>query len=58
MGLARISEFAHHAESLLSRVRDREIEFSGHCADLSLRSADMLRDAPRQCGGRVVAASR
>lgn len=42
MGLRRIAEFAHHAESLLSRVRDHEIEFAGPCADLSLRSADMI----------------
>lgn len=42
MGLDAISEFAHHAESLLSRVRDREIAFEGSCADLSLRSTDML----------------
>lgn len=42
MGLSAVSEFAHHAESLLSRVRDREIAFEGACADLSLRSTDML----------------
>lgn len=42
MGLSGISNFAHHAESLLSRVRDREIAFEGGCADLSLRATDML----------------
>ncbi len=42
MGLSGISNFAHHAESLLSRVRDREIAFEGNCANLSLRATDML----------------
>jgi two-component system, chemotaxis family, sensor kinase CheA len=41
--LAIISEMAHHAESLLSRVRDGEIRYSGGYADLSLRSIDMLK---------------
>lgn len=43
LGLARIAAFAHEAESLLSRVRDKEIAYTKGCADLSLRSADMLR---------------
>lgn len=43
LGLARISACAHDAESLLSRVRDREIAFSRGCADLALQSADMLK---------------
>ncbi len=43
LGLARIAAFAHEAESLLSRVRDKEIAYSQGCADLSLRSADMLK---------------
>ncbi|MBW1780223.1 MAG: chemotaxis protein CheA [Deltaproteobacteria bacterium] len=38
-----ISEMAHHAESLLSRVRDREIRYSGGYADLALRSLDMIK---------------
>ncbi len=42
MGLTSMSEFAHHAESLLSRVRDRDVSFGGECAELSLRSLDML----------------
>jgi two-component system chemotaxis sensor kinase CheA len=33
----------HHAESLLSRVRDREIRYTGGYADLSLRALDMLK---------------
>jgi two-component system, chemotaxis family, sensor kinase CheA len=43
LGLDSISLMAHHAESLLSRVRDGELAFAGPCADLSLKAADMLR---------------
>jgi two-component system chemotaxis sensor kinase CheA len=43
IGLARLSAFGHEAESLLSRVRDREISYSARCADLALRSVDMLK---------------
>ena len=43
LGLAHIAEFAHEAESLLVRVRDREISYGPTCADLSLRSVDMLK---------------
>ncbi len=42
LGLSRIAAFAHEAESLLSRVRDKEIAYAQGCADLSLRSVDML----------------
>ncbi|MCC7052709.1 MAG: chemotaxis protein CheA [Gemmatimonadaceae bacterium] len=42
MGLDRLAEFAHHAESLLSRVRDRELDYTQPVADLSLRSNDVL----------------
>jgi two-component system chemotaxis sensor kinase CheA len=42
--LALISELGHHAESLLSRVRDGEIRYSGGYADLSLRALDMIKD--------------
>ena len=41
--LMAISEMAHHAESLLSRVRDREIRYGGGYADLALRSLDMIK---------------
>ena len=41
--LAFISEMAHHAESLLSRVRDKEIRYAGGYADLALRSLDMIK---------------
>lgn len=44
LGLDRISELAHKAESLLSRVRDQEIRCTGGYADLSLKSIDMLKD--------------
>lgn len=44
LGLVRIAEFAHEAESLLSRVRDRAIAYTQGCADLALRSVDMLKD--------------
>ncbi|WP_373061828.1 chemotaxis protein CheA [Gemmatimonas sp.] len=43
LGLPRIAAFAHEAESLLSRVRDKEIAYTKGCADLALRSADMLK---------------
>lgn len=43
LGLTRIAAFAHEAESLLSRVRDKEINYTRGCADLSLRSVDMLK---------------
>ena len=43
LGLAHIAEFAHEAESLLMRVRDHAISYGPSCADLSLRSVDMLK---------------
>ena len=42
MGLNRLAEFAHHAESLFSRVRDRELPCSQAVANLALRSSDVL----------------
>ena len=42
--LTLISELGHHAESLLSRVRDGEIRYSGGYADLSLKALDMIKD--------------
>jgi two-component system, chemotaxis family, sensor kinase CheA len=44
LGLSPITEFAHRAESLLGRVRDREIRFGGIYADLALRSADIIKE--------------
>jgi len=42
LGLELICNLAHHAESLLSRVRDREIRCVGGYAGLALRSVDAL----------------
>ncbi|MCD6306861.1 MAG: chemotaxis protein CheA [Deltaproteobacteria bacterium] len=42
--LMAISQMAHHAESLLSRVRDREIRYAGGYADLALRALDMIKN--------------
>ncbi len=42
MGLNRLAEFAHHAESLFSRVRDRELPCTQAVANLALRSSDVL----------------
>ena len=44
MDLMLISEMGHHAESLLSRVRDGEIRYGGGYADLSLRALDMIKE--------------
>ncbi|RLA92335.1 MAG: chemotaxis protein CheA, partial [Deltaproteobacteria bacterium] len=41
--LAIVSELAHHAESLLSRVREGQIKYGGIYADLSLRAIDMIK---------------
>ncbi|MDH7600555.1 MAG: chemotaxis protein CheA [Armatimonadota bacterium] len=43
LGLNAVSELAHKAENLLSRVRDGEIQYGGVFADLTLRAADMLK---------------
>jgi two-component system chemotaxis sensor kinase CheA len=42
LGLAVIADFAHRAENLLSRVRDKEIRFEGGYAGLALRSLDAV----------------
>ena len=42
--LTLLSEMAHHAESLLSRVRNGEIRYAGGYADLALHSLDMIKD--------------
>ena len=44
LGFNLVSEFAHRAENLLSRIRDGEIRFGGGYADLALRSIDMLKE--------------
>ena len=43
LDLQLLSDFGHHAESLLSRVRDGEIRYCGGYADLSLRALDMIK---------------
>jgi len=42
--LTLLNEIGHLAESLLSRVRDKEIRYGGGYADLALRSLDMIKD--------------
>ncbi|MDM8522773.1 chemotaxis protein CheA [Desulfococcaceae bacterium HSG8] len=42
--LSLISELAHHSESFLSRIRDREIRYTGGYTDLALRAVDMLKE--------------
>lgn len=41
--LTLIAELGHHAETLLSRVRDGEIRYSGGYADLSLQALDTIK---------------
>jgi two-component system chemotaxis sensor kinase CheA len=43
LGIKLITDLAHRAESLLSRVRDKEIRCTGGYADLALRSIDALK---------------
>ena len=43
MELKLIADLGHHAETLLSRVRDGEIRYSGGYADLSLQALDMIK---------------
>ncbi len=43
LGLAGVSELAHHAESLLVKIRDKEISYGKNFADICLRSVDMLK---------------
>ncbi len=62
LGLSLITNFTHHAETLLSRMRDREIVCAGGYADLALRSVDTLRlllDAVDDArGGGLITAPR
>jgi two-component system, chemotaxis family, sensor kinase CheA len=43
LGIKLAAELAHHAESLLVKMRDREIQCTGKYADLALRSVDLLK---------------
>ncbi len=51
LGLPVVSELAHRAESLFSRVRNHEIRFEGGYADLALRSVDLLKFLIEQIEG-------
>lgn len=44
LGFSRLGELAHFAESLLSRMRDREIRCVGGYANLALRSSDQIKE--------------
>jgi two-component system chemotaxis sensor kinase CheA len=44
LGLDALSHFAHKAESVLSQVRDRALPYNAVTAELSLQSADLLRE--------------
>lgn len=43
MELNILADIGHHAETLLSRVRDGEIRYAGGYADLALQSLDMIK---------------
>ncbi|PAU94993.1 hypothetical protein CK503_05895 [Aliifodinibius salipaludis] len=43
MGLDPISEFTHHLETVLSMVRDDELDFDMACADISLEAIDIIK---------------
>jgi two-component system chemotaxis sensor kinase CheA len=44
LGMTAVAQLAHHAESLLSRIRDGEIRCTGPYANLCLRGVDMLKE--------------
>ncbi len=39
-----LTELAHRAETLLSRIRDKEIRYAGGYPDLALQSVDMIKE--------------
>jgi two-component system chemotaxis sensor kinase CheA len=41
--LTHIADLAHHAESVLNRVRSRELTFASWVPDLTLRAIDMMK---------------
>jgi len=43
LGMTALAELAHHAESLLARIRDGQIRCTGVYANLCLRGIDMLK---------------
>jgi two-component system, chemotaxis family, sensor kinase CheA len=44
LGMTAVAQLAHHAESLLSRIREGEIRCTGAYANLCLRAIDMLKE--------------
>jgi two-component system, chemotaxis family, sensor kinase CheA len=42
--LREMAELAHNAESVLMRVRDGKAEFDSACANISLRSVDVMKE--------------
>ena len=44
MGLEPISEFTHHLETVLSMVREGDIDFDTSCADISLEAIDIINN--------------
>lgn len=44
LGMTALAELAHHAESLLARIRDGEIRCTGIYANLCLRGIDLLKE--------------
>jgi len=43
LGLTTVVELSHHAENLLSRIREGKIRYRGGYADLALRALDMIK---------------
>jgi len=43
LNLKLISELAHHAESMLVKIRDGELKYDNHCACVALRTIDILK---------------
>lgn len=50
LGLTRMTDLAHEAENLLSRMRDGALRCAGRNADLVLRSIDVLRACTSHVG--------
>jgi two-component system chemotaxis sensor kinase CheA len=44
LGMTALAQLAHHAESLLARIRDGEIRCTGVYANLCLRGIDLLKE--------------
>ena len=44
LGMTALAELAHHAESLLARIREGEIRCTGVYANLCLRGIDLLKE--------------